>query len=302
LSVPDGTIQVVPGLHLLPGQRDGRFPFSHSVLLSGGRTTLIDAGCGQDLLADARVRLQPEVVIASHSHVDHISGLWQFAGREIHAPAYCAESFGQLDLLAVRFTEPGEAARAWLRWAVNFAGARSIAPTHTYRDGDVFSSGELTLQAIHAPGHTADHMVLWEPEHRVLLSFDVDLTSFGPWYGQPESDITAFKRTIRRLMDLRPRVIVSSHKGIVRHNVQARLQAFLDAFEARDRALRGLLAAPRTLDELVAESPIYHGYPPGLEVVFRFFERTMIAKHLDDLAVQGQVECEGAKFVRVGAP
>lgn len=294
------TIPIVPGLSLLPGQNGGRFPFSHSVLAEdGGGPVLVDAGCGLDTLRALRDQSPPALVIASHGHVDHAAGCFVFPGARLAAPLQAADTFGRLGLLAGRFMDDTSLRPAWTAFVRKATGFDDATPTELYGDGQVFRVGRLQFVAIPTPGHTVDHMCLWEPDHRVLLAFDIDLTSFGPWYGHRESDIDAFKRSIRLVMNLRPRILVSSHKGVITEDAQAGLQRFLDVFDERDRRILGLLHHPRTLADLADEAPIYGRFPYA-EQVLRHWEQGMIAKHLAGLEREGQVVRAGDLYVRRG--
>ncbi len=66
-----------------------------------------------------------------------------------------------------------------------------------FRDGDVFDLGGARVRVIHAPGHTRGHCVFHvEPDDLVYLA-DIDLSSFGPYYGDAWSDLEDFERTSR---------------------------------------------------------------------------------------------------------
>jgi glyoxylase-like metal-dependent hydrolase (beta-lactamase superfamily II) len=279
-------VEIVPGLSLVPGENNGRFPFAHSFLAEGTTRALIDTGCGARVLDELRRERPMDMVIASHSHPDHTALNWQFDGTPVHAPQYAADTFGRFDLLGERFTEPGELASEWRKYASTVMHFKTALPTHTFADGDVFDFGKVSLVAIHTPGHTVDHTCFFEPTHGVLLSFDIDLTSFGPWYAHRESDIAAFETSIRKVMALQPRVIASSHKGIIADDIPARLQRYLDVFDARDRILLDLLPRAQTLDDLVSLSPFYQGYPYAAPLL-RYWEEQMIRKHLARLDARG---------------
>ncbi len=293
----NGLTEIVPGLCLVPGENNGRFPFAHSFLVEGATRALIDTGCGARVIAALQREQAVDMVIASHSHPDHTALNWKFDGAPIHAPQYSADTFGRFDLLGERFTEPGELAAAWRNYVGAMMRYQTALPTHTFADGHVFDFGKVKLVVIHTPGHTVDHTCLFEPTHGVLLSFDIDLTSFGPWYGHRESDIAAFETSIRKLMALQPRVIASSHKGIIADDVPARLQRYLDVFDARDRILLELLPRAQTLDALVNASPFYQGYPYA-EKLLRYWEGQMIRKHLARLIEREVVAERDGEFAQ----
>lgn len=273
-------VEIVPGLYLLPGQAEGRFPFAHSFVIEGDTLALIDTGAGIERLQWLRDRAPLDMVIASHSHPDHTAGNWLFQGLPLHAPNQAADTFGRLEPLSERFVEPGSLAATWRQYvhqAMHFCDA---PPTHTFPDRATFDVGRVKLVAIHTPGHVIDHTCFFEPTHGILLSFDIDLTSFGPWYGHRESDIQQFKASIRRVMALGPRVVVSSHKGIIQDDIQARFDRFLGVFDEREAKLRELLATGCSVPEIVDLSPFYGGYPYAPELL-RYWETQMIHKHIE---------------------
>jgi glyoxylase-like metal-dependent hydrolase (beta-lactamase superfamily II) len=278
-------LEVIPGLYLLPGEEQGRFPYSHSFLVEGEIWALVDTGAGIAQLQRLREALGSslDMVIASHSHPDHTAGNWLFAGLPLHAPRQSAGSLGRLELLSARFVEPGPLVPTWLQFIRQVTGFQDAPPTHTFDDGHTFDlGGSIELVVIHTPGHTIDHTCFFEPTHGVLLSFDIDLTSFGPWYGHRESDIAQFKDSIRRVMDLDPRVIVSSHKGIIRDEIQERLARFMAVFDQREAKIHELLKAGYSVEQMVDLSPIYGGHP-YMPSIMRYWEEQMIRKHVEVL-------------------
>ncbi len=272
-------IEVIPGLLLLPGEREGRFPFAHSLFVQSDVRALIDTGAGIERLRWLRDQVPPDMVIASHSHPDHTAGNWLFDGLPLYAPEQAADTFGRSGPLSRRFAHPGPLALGWRRFVRQSMNFRDAPSTHTFGNGTTFDFGQLKLVAIHTPGHVIDHMCLFEPIHGVLLAFDIDLTSFGPWYGHRESDIQQFKDSVRRVIALEPKVIVSSHKGIIRDEIPDRLARFLAVFDEREARIRELLAEGYTVPQLVDISPFYGGHRSAAALL-RYWEEQMIRKHI----------------------
>ncbi len=278
-------------MFLVDGAYGGRFPFSHSILADGSPGTLIDTGCGLGTLSEVMDVCDVEQVIISHSHPHHTAGCHLLEDRPIYIPETAVDTFGNKDLLAERFAEPGSLAKTFKAYITGAMGYEDTPYTHTYHEGFVFDLVGMKFVAIHAPGHTKDHMCLFEAVHGILFSFDIDLSWFGPWYGHRESDIMQFRSSMQKLMDLEPRLVVSSHEGLIRDNIQERFMRYLDIFDSRHGALLELARSkPRTIEELVNVSPIYHGWrhTPPLE---RYWESQMIAKHMDLLMAEGRVRC-----------
>jgi glyoxylase-like metal-dependent hydrolase (beta-lactamase superfamily II) len=285
---------IAPGLYLLPSESGGKFPESHCFVVRGEQEVLIDAGCGQQRLRAVLERWSPDTVIISHSHPDHVSGLWQVDrdACKVFSPVQSGADFWRLGPLSVRFVGP-ELAPVWIAYITRFTGVRETTSDARFDHGHRFDLGRVHLEAVHTPGHLDDHYILFEPVHGVALTFDIDLTPFGPWYGHPESDIERTLASIQRVAALEPRVLVSSHRGIFsgREQIQEQLRAYARIVDRRDRRILELLERPRTVDELVDESPIYRGHSYAPEIL-RYWEGSMIEKHLARMRDRGQVQLE----------
>jgi glyoxylase-like metal-dependent hydrolase (beta-lactamase superfamily II) len=282
-----GLKQIVAGLYLLESPGGGRFPHSHSFVIRGDTDVLIDVGCGIERLRELRTRWVPDLVVVSHAHPDHCAGLWLFEDSRIVSPVERSDIFWRLDEQSIRLAGPDNA-EYWKNYVTANLGARGAAADSHFESGQVLDLGTIRLECVHTPGHTDDHYVLFEPNHGIALTFDIDLTSFGPWYGHDESDIELFLESIQKVADLRPAVLVSSHKGIITDDVQGRLQRYAEVIHQRDARILAKLDQPTTVDDLVQTSPIHGGYPYAPDLL-RYWESNMITKHLARLAAAGRV-------------
>ncbi len=108
-----------------------------------GRAVLIDPSYDPDQFV-ARAHDQGLVVthvINTHSHIDHVNG----------------------NTRALACTGAALAAH----------DSAPTAPAVALRDGDTLEVGALRLSFLHVPGHCADHVVIAEPEHGLLLTGDL---------------------------------------------------------------------------------------------------------------------------------
>ncbi|MFX1515193.1 MAG: MBL fold metallo-hydrolase [Promethearchaeota archaeon] len=279
--------KISDNLYLIEGQNQGRFPYSHSILIvsHSNETTLIDTGCGLNKLREIKKKYYINRLINSHTHPDHSAGNWIFKDdvESIEVPLQGFKTSGNIFALSNRFTEPGEIAKYWRSHIPKIMGMKNCKPTQSFDHKTEFNFGEVNLLPIYTPGHTIDHYCFYEPNDKILFSFDIDLTSFGPWYGHRESNIPQFKDSISKLNELEIRVLISSHKGIVTKDIHKQLDHFNAQFEARTQKIRNLLnAGVLTLDELVDKKPIYGDFPYA-EPLLRYWETQMIKKHLVEI-------------------
>lgn len=280
-------------IYLVHGKNNGRFPSSHSILVINGQkeAVLIDTGCGIEKLHQLKDHFHIYRIINSHTHPDHSAGNWIFQDdvESIEVPLQGFNTSGNIFLLSERFTEPGEIAKIWRDYVPVIMGMKDCKPTHSFSTNSEITIGDIILIPIHTPGHTIDHYCFYEPNDKILFSFDIDLTSFGPWYGHQESSIVKFRNSIKRVSELHIKTLVSSHRGIVTDHIYEQLESFSRKFDERTLKIRSLLQEGiRSIDQLIERKPIYGSFPYA-EPLLRFWEGRMIQKHITELQRQGKV-------------
>ncbi len=293
-------IRVSDRLFIVNSPTSGRFPMAYAFFIMGSDThALIDPGCGPQACKAIQEEYGVDFVINSHCHPDHVSGNHLFAGKDLWVPEQGRDQVGTVKLLSRRLVGPDQAVMdSWEKFAQEGLDLQDYTPTHTFGDGQAMDFGGITLEAVHTPGHLADHYCFLEPKENILLSFDIDLTGFGPFYGNPEADIPAFRASMDRIQGMQPRVVASSHRMPVREKVDEELEAFQDKIARNADRVASVLDVPRTLEDICARKPIFGKYIPGLEVIYTFFEGWMIRKQLDDMVDQGQVELKDGHYAR----
>ncbi len=274
-------------LFLIEGYNQGRFPFSHSALIitNSNEAVLIDTGCGINTLQKLKKRYYIYRIINSHTHPDHSAGNWVFKDNieSIEVPTQGFKTSGNILELSNRFTEPGEIAKYWRDNVPKIMGMKDCKPTHIFDPKSEFDFGDVKLIPIHTPGHTIDHYCFYEPNELILFAFDIDLTSFGPWYGHRESSIPQFKESINKLKELKIKILVSSHKGIIVKNIYKQIESFYQKIEERTDKIRALYqGGGLSIDQLVEKKPIYGEFPYA-EPLLRYWEKQMIKKHLVEI-------------------
>ena len=292
--------EISEGLYLVHGANKGRFPWSHSILAVGDSVVLFDTGCGAEATEEVKSRFKVDLVVNSHTHPDHFSCNHHFREYELWAPEMFASILPDLESMSRRLAGGGEPAREWLHLVREVLGHEPVAPTGTFWDGDVIDLGTLRFRAVHTPGHTADHFCFLEEKTRTMLTFDIDLTPFGPWYGHVESDLDQFCDSLHRVLELEPSMVVSSHRRPIVEGIAEEVAAFDAVFVRRNERILGMLGKrPATPEELAASSPIY-GVPENDFVLARYFEARMVEKHLELLARTGlAVRGEDGRYTSV---
>jgi len=280
---------------LVHGTNEGVFPYSHSILILGEEVVLIDTGCGIENLKRLERKYRIDRVINSHTHPDHSAGNWVLDGTPIHVPEEGLDTSGDAVALGSRFAG-AENAAVFREFVGEAMGFRDCRPTGSYGRGTVFDFGGISLHAIHTPGHTVDHYCFFEPNGGILFSFDYDLTPF-PWYGHVESSLSEFRESLAKLKALSPKLVVSSHRGIVEEDIEVEFDRYRQRIDRRDEKILSLLESGRTIDQLVELAPIYGSFPYA-EPLLRYWEARMIEKHLEQLETEGRVEQRAGLYIR----
>ena len=161
-----------------------------------------------------------------------------------------------------------------------------------YRDGDVFDlGGGVRVRVIHAPGHTRGHCLLHIEPDDVLYLADIDLSGFGPYYGDAWSDLLDFERSLELARGLRARHYATFHHiGVIddREAYLDRLDRFAARIRDREERMLAYLAEPHSLDEIAEHRFVYR---PSDPVSFAEpVERRSMGQHLDRLLAAGRVE------------
>ena len=288
--------QVTETVFLVEGKSNGRFPFCHSVLIKDRITALIETGCGREILKEIDEDFSPDVVIYSHAHPDHCAGSSFFPPERLWGPEEHKETTGTMRRMAERLVIPG-LVEDWLSLMTGVAQLEDFKVGNYFGNGHVFDFGKTKVEAVHTPGHTDDHYCFYLPNEKIMLTTDIDFTSFGPWYANPESDIDTFIDSIERLRGYEIETVLSSHLGVITNNIGEKFDQFLAVFEERDEKILDFLNSPRSIENFVEKALIYQGYPYG-ESILRFFEAQMDEKHVKRLMSRGLVKEVDGKYVR----
>ena len=282
-------------LYLINGERDGKFPFANGLLVEGNIKALVDTGFGPSGRQAVQENYAIEVIINTHYHLDHAYGNRFFPEAEVWAHSLDAPAL-RSEAMFKAFT--GFNKIGGLIDNRNFPGG--LEPREVVRElqhQELLDFGGIELKVIHSPGHTPGHIALFEPKEQILFSADIDLSSFGPWYGNPASSVTEFTASIDRLLELNSKILVTSHSGIVTENIPARLREYAAVINQRECRIVQQLRSAKTMQELVDEKIIFFRHPEP-QKLYRLFEENMLNKHLVRLVNQGKVEIRADKKFR----
>lgn len=282
------------------GEKSGKYPDGNQVVVQGA-----DARAAFDtpLVANrlGREFLDVDLVVLGHVHEDHMAGLHRVPQAEVHVHELDVEAARSWEGLSRHYgySRPVlDEMHALIRRDFHYAPRPDAMP---YHDGAVWElGGGVTVRAFHAPGHTSGHCVLLVEPGGVAFIGDIELSSFGPYYGDATSNLVDFRRTLEAVKEIPAQAWVTSHhKGVItdRATFLSLLRAFASRLDAREEAIAAYLAEnPSTLAELVAHRFLYPRNSSG--AWYDEAERRTTGQHLEALAAAGRAIDEGGRWRR----
>jgi glyoxylase-like metal-dependent hydrolase (beta-lactamase superfamily II) len=140
---------------------------------------------------------------------------------------------------------------------------------------------------IASPGHSSDHISLYNEQKGVLLSGDNILSSITTWLGPPNSDIGAYIETIRRIQNLPNLDIILPAHGDIISNPRQRIKEILAHRE--ERTAQTLQIINENKDHGIRPGDIIKALYPDANKVMREFARGWVCLTLIYLEEQNKI-------------
>jgi glyoxylase-like metal-dependent hydrolase (beta-lactamase superfamily II) len=273
-------------------------------------TGLYEPGAMRQLeraLDQARLRLQHvRLVVCTHAHSDHYglaAPITEAAGCELwmhpnhhHVTKAAADPGRALAQRLEVARHSGVPADALARYeeagrGQGFGIAEIVLPDRGLAAGMEIESDLGAWRVHETPGHAPSHVVLHQPERRLLVSGDHLLGRVSLYYdyGYTPDPVGEFLRSLDAVERLEVQLVLAGHGRPVR-DASALVEANRRAVNERlERARRALAAGQRTAFELVPE--LFDHPPPGPVTIGRHLSEVLC--YLRHLEVRGEVERVG---------
>lgn len=272
---------------VLKARNGGAYPYGNSLLIRGtAGSLLVDLSRA---LAEGDAAPATDAVLLSHAHEDHMVDI-EAADAVVHVHDADLAAVRSSEVLLTGYGLPTDAAAAFRVTLESEFRVGSRPDAVGVADGHRFELGDRTATVVHLPGHTAGHSgLLVEPDGFFYVA-DIDLTSFGPFYGDRGSSLEGFERSIDTCAAIEARWYGTYHqKGVVEGaaDFRDRLGRYRDVVVRRDQALTEFLTEPRTLQEVVGHRFVYR---PHVDEPYVLTVETRTAEqHISRLVRSGAV-------------
>lgn len=284
--------EIARNIYLISPISPPRYPYANCIFVKDDYPMLIDFGAGTDAFAELDSR-SIKIGLFSHFHFDHLHCNVLFPEAAFYAGeeekgTYCSEEtyihfhgYDRWDDLmeGIPRSMYGEVVPLAANVPIQ-PGFRSMLLAGTFADNQVIESGQRKIRAIHLPGHTAGHYGFYFEAEGILFSGDIDLVPTGPWYNSASGNVGDLLRSVRRIKDLDPAIIVPSHRRIQTQDLQKKLDRYIQVVIEREELIYSLLDKPRLLEDLYK---LQLAFPNPANLYEVFWNRMTVHNHLSHL-------------------
>jgi glyoxylase-like metal-dependent hydrolase (beta-lactamase superfamily II) len=196
VPVPGEPVLLAPGLVRLTAPNPGLMtgPGTNSYLIGTSELALIDPGPADDahraaLLEAVASRGTLRWILVTHTHLDHAPG----------AAALAGETGAQV---------------------IGYGPADNFTPDLTVGGGWTLAiPGDLTLEAVHTPGHASDHLCWLLRERRILLTGDHVMHGSTVVIRPPDGDLGTYLASLALVRDFDPPIatLAPGHGRLMEH-------------------------------------------------------------------------------------
>lgn len=197
-------------------------------IIGRGKVAIIDPG--PDLSEHVTALLQAVQnetvtdILITHTHIDHSP-----ATRAVKA-ATGAKTWG--------FGPHGASGDGT---QVEEGADREFTPDNRIGDGDIVSEDGWTLEAIHTPGHTSNHLCLALKEENIMFSGDHVMGWSTSVISPPDGDMGDYLQSLRKLIPREELRYWPTH-GPAIENPRPFVKAFINHREERESQIQACLA------------------------------------------------------------
>jgi glyoxylase-like metal-dependent hydrolase (beta-lactamase superfamily II) len=288
VPVPGEPVALAPGLVRLTAPNPGLMtgPGTNSYLIGSGELAVIDPGPADEshlaaLLAAVETRGTLRTILVTHTHLDHAPG----AAALARATGAQVVGFGPAENFAPDLCVRGG-------WTLTLPGGGGAAGGEGEGEGRDEGEGgdqrpDLTLEAVHTPGHASDHLCWLLQESRTLLTGDHLMHGSTVVIRPPDGDLGTYLASLALVRDFDPPIArLAPGHGRVMEQVGEVVDALLAHRLGRHARVADALGAmgEGTVDELLPQ--VYADVTEAQLPVARF----SLWAHLRYLGEEGRAE------------
>lgn len=278
-------IVLTDSVSVLTGGDKGKYPSGNSMVVTGASESLI-IDPSVTVVERGGAPVEIDLVLNSHLHEDHVPGNGLFLDARVQAHTGDLAGIHSIEALLDVYGLEGEARATFGEEIIRDFSYVPRPDATEFCDGDVFDlGGGVTVEAVHLPGHTAGHSG-FRTSTGVFFMSDIDLTGFGPYYGDVFSSLDQFEESLEKVrLEDASHYVTYHQKGIIegRETMLEMLDKFHSVIGRRHDNMLEFLAEPRSVADMVKHRFVYRSHVENtfLDAVERRTATLHLARMLD---------------------
>ena len=276
--------EVAPGIRRVVARNPSPFTLygTGTYILGRGRVAVVDPGPADEAHIHAILEATSGETIThmlvTHTHMDHSPGC-----RLLRAHTD-AETYGH---------GRHGAARIASGVVVEEGGDMDFEPDVTVRDGDTVEGDGWSVECVHTPGHTSNHICYAAAKSQALFSGDHVMGWSTSVISPPDGDMADYMASLERLLTRDEAVYWPTH-GPAITDPKPHVRAFIAHRREREAEILDFLAkGPHRIAEMVPT--LYAGVPRQLHPAAARSVLATLVLLVDrgDVACDGEVDVDG---------
>ena len=261
------------------------------IIVQSKKKVMIDVNMGAKETSGLMEEEKPEIAIITHYHLDH--SLWArhlnaFSDTVLFIPEHEAQFLTSLDFFMEHTAGPFSIAEKWKDFTVNL-GYKPVKRYKCYNEQTTFKDMAPEIVLIETPGHSPSHTSFYFPDEKILFSGDMGLDRFGPWYGWADCNIKQILDSILRLDGLAVNLILTSHGGVIKKDIQKRWAQCIGHIFKREEKIIQKLEAGMSRQDIIQQGVFFLNKEKVKEPMQSFLNAwdTIMYNHHEDLIKEG---------------
>ena len=205
-------------------------------------------------------------ILCTHTHMDHAPGaarLKQLSGATVAA------------MLAPRTDHDFQ-----------------LSVDRVLTDGDVISNADVTVRAVHTPGHASNHLCYLLEQNRMLFTGDHIMQGSTVVIWPPDGNMRAYVESLRSLLKIELAVLAPGHGHLIEHPQDELNRLIEHRLRREDKVRQAVLRAGAgvTVETLLPSA--YDDVPRSLHE----WAALSLQAHLDKLVADGELQFVSGRY------
>jgi glyoxylase-like metal-dependent hydrolase (beta-lactamase superfamily II) len=225
---------------------------------------------------------------------------------ETHVQAIVAAGAGRIRWILcshTHFDHSPAAARLKSLTGARIAAMRAPATDHDFKldldrpltDDDFIQCAEVSIRAIHTPGHASNHLCFLLTGTGMLFTGDHIMQGSTVVIWPPDGNMRAYLDSLRRLLELDIKVLAPGHGHLIEEPYAEFDRLIRHRLRREDKVRQ---AVSRTAAGVTVETLLSYSYDDVPKVLHQMAARSLQA-HLDKLVDDGEIRCVNRQYFPV---